>query len=137
MKKTVMCVLSACAVLAGGIVMQQASAQEATQYPGQATRANVWIQNRGDVEAVPVSIERSTGTPLLVEVVGEARVTMDPRSVLQVRTVRQSWGYRTVTVAAGQDAAAALNSAGADGWETTGVAFPSGGGTVILLKRPN
>ena len=138
MKKTVMCVLSACALLAGGIVMQQASAQEGTQYPGQGTRASVWIQNRGDVEAVPVSIERVTAeVPLRVEVVGEASVSMDPRSVLQVRAVRQSWAYRTVSVAAGQDPVVALNGAGADGWETTGVAFPSGGGTVILLKRPN
>ena len=58
MKKTVACVLSACALLAGGAAMQRASAQERTQTPGQSTRANVWIQNRGNGEAVPVSIEK-------------------------------------------------------------------------------
>ena len=138
MKKTFACVLLACALLAGGTVMQQVLAQEGTQYPGQGTRANVWIQNRGDAEAVPVSIERVTSElPLRVEVTGEPMVTMDPRSVLQVRAARQSWGYRAVSVPAGQDPAAVLNGAGADGWETTGVALPSAGGTVILLKRPN
>jgi hypothetical protein len=138
MKKTFACVLSACVLLAGGAVMQRASAQEATQYPGQPTRANVWIQNRGEAEAIPVSIEKVlSGVPLRVEVTGEPMVTMDPRTVLQVRAGRQSWGYRAVTVAAGQDAVAVLNGAGADGWETTGVALPSAGGTVIFLKRPN
>jgi hypothetical protein len=138
MKKTFTFVLSACAVLAAGISMQRASAQDATLYPGQPTRANVWIQNRGDVEAVPVSIERmASEAPLRVEVMGEPTVTMDPRSVLQVRAARQAWGYRAITVPAGQDAAVALNGVGADGWETTGVALPSAGGTVILLKRPN
>jgi len=42
-----------------------------------------------------------------------------------------------VIVPTGQDPVAALNAAGADGWETTGVAISSGGATVILLKRPN
>lgn len=135
MKKTFAWVLSACALLAGGVVVQRASAQDATQTPGQPTRANVWIQNRGDADAVPVRV--ASESPLRVEVAGEPIVTMDPRSVLQVRTGRQSWGYRAVTLAAGQDPVAVLNSAGADGWETTGVVLPSAGGTVILLKRPN
>ena len=138
MKKTFACVVSACVLLAAGTVMQQASAQEGTQQPGQPTRANVWIQNRGDVEAVPVSIEKVTSElPFRVEVTGEPMVTMDPRSVLQIRAARQSWAYRAVSVAAGQDPVAVLNSAGADGWETTGVALPTADGTLIVLKRPN
>jgi hypothetical protein len=135
MRKTIAWVMSACALLAGGAVMQRASAQERTQTPGQPTRANVWIQNRGDAEAVPVRM--ASESALRVEVTGEPMVTLDPRGVLQVRTARQSWGYRAVTVAAGQDAAAILNSAGVDGWETTGVSLPAAGGTLILLKRPN
>ena len=138
MKKTFACVVSACALLAAGTVMQQASAQEGTQQPGQPTRANVWIQNRGDAEAVPVSIERlASESPLRVEVTGVPIVTMDPSSVLQIRAARQSWGYRAVSIAAGQDAVAVLNSAGDDGWETTGVVLPSVGGTLVILKRPN
>src|SRR5436190_20434079 len=113
MRKTVAWVMSACALLAGGAVMQRASAQEGTQTPGQPTRANVWIQNRSDAESVPVRL--SSESPLRVEVTGEPTVTMDPRGVLQVRATRQSWGYRAVSVAAGQDAVAVLNSAGVDG----------------------
>jgi hypothetical protein len=125
-------------LIAGGTAVQRASAQDATQYPGQPTRANVWIQNRGGREAVPVSIENTgTGSPLRVEVAGVPRVLMDPGSVVQLRMTRQSWSYRALSVAAGQDAAAALNSAGVDGWETTGVALASAGATVILMKRPN
>jgi hypothetical protein len=131
-------VVSACVLLAGGIVMQRASAQESTQYPGQPTRANVWIQNRGGIEAVPVRIEDvASESPLRVQVAGIPRVTMDPGAVLQVRPVRQSWEYRAVSVAPGQNPVPALNSAGADGWETTGVALLSGGTTVVLMKRPN
>jgi len=143
MNRTFVYVLSACALLAlfaGGTLMQRASAQDATQFPGQPTRANVWIQNRGDREAVPVSIENvSTESALRVEVAGIPRVTLDPAGVVQVRAARQVWAYRavSVSVAAGQDPTAALNSAGADGWETTGVAISTGGATVILLKRPN
>jgi hypothetical protein len=87
---------------------------------------------------VPVTIENTgAGSPLRVEVAGVPRVTLDSGSALQVRATRQAWGYRTLTVPAGQDPVAALNAAGADGWETTGVALSSPGGTVILLKRPN
>jgi hypothetical protein len=135
MNRTFAYLLSACALVAGGALMQRASAQDATQFPGQPTRANVWIQNRGDREAVPVSVV-STESALRVEVAGVPRVTIDPASVLQARTARQSWGYRAVSVPAGQDPVPALNGAGADGWETTGVAISTGGATVILLKRP-
>jgi hypothetical protein len=134
-------VLSACALVASGAVIQRASAQEGTQRPGQSTRANVWIQNRGEGEAVPVSIETiATEMPVRVQVTGVPRVMLasgDPGSVLQVRAVRQSWAYRAVTVTAGQDAVALLNSAGADGWEATGMVLPSAGGTLVVLKRPN
>jgi hypothetical protein len=130
-------VLSAFVLFAGGTLMQRASAQDATQFPGQPTRANVWIRNRGDMEAVPVSIENvSTLSALRVEVAGIPRVTVDPAGVVQVRTARQAWAYRAVSVTAGQDPTAVLNSAGADGWETTGVAISTGGTTVIVLKRP-
>ena len=138
MKRTVVCLLSACALLAGGTGVQRASAQDGTQTPGQPTRANVWIQNRGGLEAVPVRIEDvGTESPLRVEVAGTPRVTLDPGSVLPVRAIRQSWEYRAVSVATGQDPSAALNTAGADGWERTGVSLPAAGGTVILLKLPN
>jgi hypothetical protein len=139
MKRTFAYVLALCVLLAaGGTAMQRGASQDSTQFPGQPTRANVWIQNRGDMEAVPVSIENvSTQSALRVEVAGVPRVTIDPAGVAQVRASRQAWGYRSVSVPAGQDPVGALNAAGADGWETTGVAISSGGATVIVLKRPN
>ena len=138
MNRTFAYVLAAFVLFAGGTLMQRASAQDGTQYPGQPTRANVWIRNQGDMEAVPVSIENvSTLSALRVEVAGIPRVTVDPANVLQTRATRQAWGYRAISVAAGQDPTAALNNAGADGWETTGVAISTGGATIIVLKRPN
>jgi hypothetical protein len=98
----------------------------------------VWIQNRGETEAVPVAIERMTAeSPLRVDVVGIPRVSMDPASPLQVRAARQRWEYRALSVAAGEDPTAALNAAGMDGWETTAATLSSSGATLILLKRPN
>jgi hypothetical protein len=138
MKKTLAYALTACALIAGATLFQRASAQEATAYPGQATRANVWIQNRSDAEAVPVSLERvSPDSTLRVELAGVPAVTIDPRSITQSRAARQSWEYRAVTIAAGQNPVTAFNNAGADGWETTGLAFPAPGGTLVILKRPN
>jgi hypothetical protein len=137
MNRTFAVVLCGCAVIAGGMAVQRASAQDGTRYPGQATRAAVWIQNQGQMEAIPVSIENvGTESTLRVELAGVPRMTIDQASIVQARTARQTWGYRSVTVAAGQDPAAALNGAGADGWETTGVAITTGGNTVILMKRP-
>jgi hypothetical protein len=137
MNKTTAYALTAGALIAGAAVLPRASAQESTQQPGQPTRANVWIQNRGEMEAVPVAIEGVTSeSPLRVAIVGVPRISMDPASTLQARAVRQSWEYRTVSLAAGQDPVAALNAAGVDGWETAGVTLSTGSSTVILLKRP-
>jgi hypothetical protein len=41
-----------------------------------------------------------------------------------------------VKLAPGKDAAAVLDTHGAAGWETTGVAFVSSESTTVLLKRP-
>ena len=53
MTKTLASLLSACALLGGGAAMLGAAAQDRTQYPGQPTQGKVWIQNRGNAEAVP------------------------------------------------------------------------------------
>jgi hypothetical protein len=71
-------------------------------------------------------------------VVGISTVTVDPRSVVQARIVRPTWEYRQLSIAAGQTPVGALNEAGAEGWEATGIAFPSAGGaTTIVMKRAN
>jgi hypothetical protein len=124
-------------LLAGAATMLTTSAQDRTLQPGQPTQGKVWIQNRGDNEAVPVIIQNGlSGLPLQVQVTGSSIVTTASGSVVDARLTRQSWEYRNVPIAAGQDAAAALNAAGVEGWETTGIVLPEQGRTVVVLKRP-
>jgi hypothetical protein len=135
MNKPLARVLSACLLLAAGAVML--AAQDQTAQPGQPTRARVWIQNRGKTEAVPVSVQDvSADRPLPVQVTGAPTVTTSPGSVVQARVARQSWEYHDVNITTGQDPIAVLNNAGGDGWETTGLVWPSAGGTVVIMKRP-
>lgn len=134
MTKPLTRVVYACVLVAGAAVLAT-SAQDRTQQPGQPTQARVWVQNRGDSEAVPVSVVPS-GVPLPVQVTGVPVVTTGPESVVQARVARQVWEYRDVRVAAGQDPVPALGRAGLDGWEATGVAFPSAGETIVIMKRP-
>ena len=138
MKRTLACALSACVLLAGGAAtMRGTPAQDRTQQPGQPTQARVWIQNQGNTEAVPVSIQNVASESLLrVQVTGVPIVTIGPGSVVQARIARQSWEYRAVSITAGQDPVTVLNSAGVDGWEATGLTFPPAGGTVVFMKRP-
>jgi hypothetical protein len=130
MTRAIACVLSTCVVLAGGAVIRARAAQDGTQTPGQATQAKVWIQNRGDAQAVPVTIQAMAieAPPLRVQVTGTP--------IVQARAVRQPWEYRNVTIQSGQDPAVILSPAGADGWEATGMVVPVQGGTLVVMKRP-
>ncbi len=109
--------------------------QDGTLRPGQPTQARVWIENRGPGEAVPVAIQPpgSDAPPLRVQVIGAAGTTIT--GVVQTRTVRQWWEYRTVSIPIGQDATPLLNAAGTDGWEMTGVFITTRNGTDIIFKR--
>src|SRR5687767_12451060 len=71
MTKTLACALSACLLFAVGAPLRTTAAQDRTAQPGQPTQGKVWIQNRGDVEAVPVTIQNmaTEGPPLRVQVV--------------------------------------------------------------------
>ncbi len=77
----------------------------------------------------------ATTAPLQVEVVGTPTVTLGTANAVQARRLRQQWEYRTVTVARGQDIAAALNSAGMEGWELS-AQLPDQAGSVLVLMRP-
>ena len=94
--------------------------QEYTGRPGDPTQAKVWIQN----------------TPLMVEVNGTPTVTLSSGTVVQAKLVRQTWEYRIVNITTGQTPAGALAGPAAEGWEATGVVFPTSDGTSLLLKRP-
>lgn len=128
--------LLVCALVAGGLAQVAAPTQQQNdrrnlpQEPNEAgkpTLARVVIINQGRTEAVPVTL--TDADPVNVAVVGMPAVT--------AHAARQSWEYRQIAVASGQDPTSLLNNAGLDGWETTGVALPAPGGmTQIVLKRP-
>jgi hypothetical protein len=102
------------------ILTAAAKGQQGTERPGMATRANMFVENRGLEEAIPVVVQ------------GVAAASPVP-----VRLTRQVWEYRTITLAPGNDAAQILGTYGADGWETTGIQVTDGTKIVVLLKRPS
>jgi len=103
--------------------------------PGEMTKGRVWVENRGGAEAIPVDLRESNlDAPLRVHIVNAEPGSTAPNPVA-VRQARPAWEYEVVTVAGGADVAANLNAQGAAGWETTGLTFPSAGGTLVLLKR--
>jgi len=77
MTKMLSCVLLACLLLAAGVAVRATAAQDRTSQPGQPTQGRVWIENRGDMEAVPVTIQNmaTEAPPLRVQVMGTATVT--------------------------------------------------------------
>jgi hypothetical protein len=88
-------------VIVCGVVAVGASAQEWTAQPA-PTQARVWVQNRGQSEAVPVMVVPSAA-PLPVQVGGTVLVATPPGGHVQTRASRQVWEYRGVNVTAGQD----------------------------------
>jgi hypothetical protein len=114
---------------AGVLLAAAAAAQDRTATPGEPTQAHVFIQNTGEAEAIPVTLQQ-VGRVQLVE-----PVTLAPSTAVDARAIRQAWEYRTVTIAAGQDAAMLLNAAGADGWEAAGI-LNAQTPTVVVMKRP-
>jgi hypothetical protein len=127
---------SALALVVAGTSILAAPSQTAT--PGQMTQARVWVQNRGRSEALPVDVrEVNLDAPLRVHVTNG-----DPQyaatNPVQVHEVRRVWDYETIVIPADAQAnmASLLNSRGANGWETTGLAtVNTEGATTMLLKR--
>jgi len=113
----------------------RSAAPQTTAYPGQMTQGRVWIQNKGDGEAVPVDLRDVNATaPLRVQVVNAdaAHPAMLP---VQVRLVRPLWEYASVFVGARDDVDRALTAKGAEGWEVAAITEANGSGTKFLLKR--
>jgi hypothetical protein len=125
------------ALIVAGTSILAAPAQTTAQ-PGQMTQAHVWVQNRGRSEAIPVDVrEVNFDTPLRVQVTnGDPQYAAS--NPVQVREVRRVWDYETILIPAAAQAnmASLLNSRGANGWETTGIATVNADGTTLLLKRP-
>lgn len=117
--------------------MRAVTAQDVTPYPGLPTQGKVWIQNRGEAEAIPVTLQGGPATePLRVLVVGTPPVTIGGANLLPVRHSRQQWEYRSIPVPRGEDPALLLNSAGADGWEAVGLTVEGQDRTTMVMKRP-
>jgi hypothetical protein len=124
-------------LLTAGAVTIAAPDQNTTDRPGYPTRPSVWVENRGRAEAVPIVLQEvATTAPVQVQVTGTPTVAIGSASLVQSRRSRQQWEYRTISVPRGQDASAALNSAGMEGWEVAGVQLPDQAGTVLVLMRP-
>ena len=122
--------------LTAGVVTIAAPGQN-TDRPGYPTKPSVWVENRGPAEAVPIVLQEvATTTPLPVAVVGTPTVAIGSGSTVQARRMRQQWEYSTLNAQRGQDVAAALNTAGMDGWELAGVQLPDQAGSVLVLMRP-
>jgi hypothetical protein len=120
-------------VVAGTSIL---AAPEQTAQPGQMTQARVWVQNHGRSEAVPVELrDVNLDAPLKVQVINGDSAFARASPVL-VHEMRQVWDYQTIKLATTDDVAKVLNVQGANGWETTGIAFVNADGTTtLLLKR--
>ena len=122
------------ALLVAGASAVSAPGQQATVRPGDIPRPDVFVVNHGASEAIPVDLRESNlGRPLDVHVVnGDG-----DSSPLRVRPSRTTWEYRTALVKPNDQLARTMSDLGAEGWETTGIAWPGGeAGTMVLLKRP-
>jgi hypothetical protein len=69
-------------------------------------------------------------------VAGTPTARIDTGNAVPVRQVQQRWGYRSLNVGSANDPATALNAAGEDGWEATGLMLTGAAGTNLVLKRP-
>ncbi len=106
--------------------------------PGRPTQNKVYVINRDRADAMPVTIQGVAPTdPLRVTVAGTPTVVLSDSAPVQARAARQNWEYRQLTLSATADPTAALNTAGAEGWEAIGAATPLPNGEVrFVLKRP-
>lgn len=144
MRKLLVSLTMGLGLIAGSAALLAARQQAS---PGMSP-ARFWINNRTRAEAIPVNIANvdPDAPPVPVAVKGLAMVdfTDHARSTLydvQARTqavemAHQQWEYRELPFAPGDDRVAALNRAGADGWEATGMTAQPDGRSTVLLKRP-
>jgi len=119
-----------------GVMAMAIAVAPQTLQPGQMTQARVHVDNHGRAEAIPVDLRESNlDVPLRVRVVNATEAN-GPSDAVHTRASQQVWEYETVNVSGAADVAAILNRQGTAGWETTGLAFTSGGTTTLVLKRP-
>ena len=136
MRTVAMSLLAAALVAAGTTI---GAAPDQTARPGEMTEARLWIQNRTRADAIAVNLRAADiETPLRVVV---ANTDSNPHSVkvsgsIRTQPLRQEWDYDTVVIVPDANPLQALKPLGLAGWEATGVSWPAGQGTTLLLKRP-
>ena len=107
------------AMLAAPEQARQDPSAPGTERPGQATKGQVWVENRGRNESIPI-------------------VAAAPLPVVVQNPVRQ-WEYQTLAVPQAitpTELTRVLTAQGNGGWETAGVQFASGPNTLVVMKRP-
>src|SRR6266516_864709 len=123
---TIGSIVAVCVGFIAGTVLLGARGQSR---PGEIGESHVLVDNRAE-QAIPVVVQRNLD-PLRVQVTGTHTVMIDPTSVATIRTARQPWEYRTITVTPGQDPMAPLAATGLEGWEAVG--FQSGQSGLAVL----
>jgi hypothetical protein len=103
--------------------------------PGYGSIAQTQITNRSAAEAVPVRIFNGS-EPVPTTVVGVPTVALTTGSTVESRSARQRWEYQRIALVTGADPTAALNAAGADGWDAVGIVSMEPGRSAVLMKRP-
>jgi hypothetical protein len=136
LKSMAAAVVGALVVMSFALTASPEQQQLGTRTPGQPTEGHVRIDNRGSEEAIPVDVrDVHLDRPLRVEIInGESQY--GATNPVQVRAIRPTWEYRTLSVLPTDDMAARLNPLGLAGWEITGSVFGTAQGTTVLLKRP-
>jgi hypothetical protein len=122
------------ALLVAGASAVSAPVQQPTVRPGDIPRPDVWVTNRGNAEAIPVDLRQANLVdPLAIRVINGER-NIPP---VRVAFAPTTWEYRTAVVKPDDQLARTMTALGAEGWETTGIAWPGGDAeTIVLLKRP-
>jgi len=123
-------------LLLGSALLARGSGAAQT-YPGQPTKAQVWVQNRGSGEAVPISVQQIAGDATMkVQITGTPSVAIATPAVFDTRRARQTWEYQRITFQPDEDPTAELIRLGLVGWETSLQWVTSRGAVTIVLKRP-
>jgi len=117
------------------VIAQQRAVPNRLNDPGMPTVARMYILNSGADEAVPVILHGGSDVQP-VTVMALPAVSLAAGTTVSSSAARQAWEYRQVTVPGGQDPSAALNAAGAEGWEAVS-SSTSTVGLQVLMKRPH
>lgn len=110
-------------------------AQQPENQPGMPTVARTFVLNRSASEAIPVVLHAGLDVQP-VSVMSVPAVRLAPDAAVAAHATRQPWEYRRVLFAAGEDPIAALNEAGAEGWEAVAVVSAGTDRSALILKRP-